>query len=189
MQWNIDPAHTSLELSVRHMGIFTVRGSFDTVSGAAQTAEGGALTSVEGAIQAASINTREPQRDTHLRSADFLDADNHPELTFRSTRIEPIGEKRYRVTVDFTIRDQTHPMTFELEVTDAIKDPWGMTRVGAEASGRLSRKQWGLTWSATIETGQLVVGDEIKFTLDVEAVAAPPEAVEAAAEEAVEQAL
>ncbi|MDQ3327978.1 MAG: YceI family protein [Chloroflexota bacterium] len=187
MQWNLDAGHTSLEMSVRHMGIFTVRGSFDKLSGSAETTDDGTLTSVQGTIQAASINTREPQRDTHLRSTDFLDAENYPELTFQSTKIESLGDKRYRVTGDFTIRDQTHPLTVDLAVTDSIKDPWGMTRVGAEVGGKLSRKQWGLTWSVALETGQLVVGDEIKFTVDVEAVAAPPDAVEKAAEEAAEQ--
>ena len=187
MHWNLDPAHTSLEMSVRHMGIFTVRGTFDRVSGSAESTDDGMLTNVKATIDAASINTREPQRDAHLRSADFLDAERYPKITFQSTRIEPLDGKRSRVTGDLTVRDQTHPLTLALEATDPIKDPWGMMRAGGEVTGQLSRKQWGLTWNAALETGQMVVGDEIKFTVDVEMVTAPPEAIQQAAEQEAQQ--
>lgn len=184
MQWNIDSSHTSLDMSVRHMGPFKVRGSFDQVAGSVETDDKGNLSSVQATFEAASINTREPKRDEHLRSEDFLNAEQYPQLVFQSTQIESLGDRRYRVTGDFTIRDQTHPVMLEVETSEPIRDPWGMLRAGASASGKLSRKQWGLTWNQVLETGSLVVGDEISFTVDVEVVAAPAEVAEQVAAEA-----
>lgn len=180
MQWNIDSSHTSLDMSVRHMGPFTVRGSFDQVAGTVETDADGKLTSVEATVEAASINTRDANRDAHLRSADFLDAEQYPNLIFRSTQIESVGGNRYQVTGDFTIRDQTHLITLEVETSEPITDPWGLVRAGATATGKLSRKQWGLTWNQVLETGSLLVGDEIKFSVDVQVVAAAPSTAQVA---------
>ncbi len=171
-RWNIDPAHTTVEFAVRHMGISTVKGRFKGVSGTVQTDEDGQLVAVEATLDAASIDTGEPQRDQHLRSADFLDADKHPQITFRSTRVEPLGDHRYAVEGDLTIRGVARPVRFEVEATDPVTDPWGMRRAAASASGKLNRKDWGLTWNQVLEFGALLVGEEVRFHLEVEAVQA-----------------
>ncbi len=171
MKWSFDPSHTSLTFAVKHLGIFTVRGQFTKVSGTSETDEGGRLTSIEATIDAGSIHTGEPNRDAHLRSPDFLHAEQHPTLTFSSRAVEALGVNRYRVTGDLTIRDQTRPVSFEAETTGAMTDPWGNQRAGATASATINRKDWGLTWNQVLELGALAVGEEIKFNLDVEAVA------------------
>ncbi len=156
---------------MKHLGIFTVRGQFTKVSGTAETDEGSRLTSIEATIDAGSIHTGEPNRDAHLRSPDFLHAEQHPTLTFSSRAIKALGANRYRVTGDLTIRDQTRPVTFEAETTPAMTDPWGNRRAGATATATINRKDWGLTWNQVLELGALAVGEEIKFSLDIEAVA------------------
>lgn len=170
-KWSFDPSHTSLTFAVKHLGIFTVRGQFTKVSGTAETDEGGRLTSIEATIDAGSIDTGEPNRDAHLRSPDFLHAEQHPTLTFSSRAVEALGANRYRVTGVLTIRDQTRPVSFEAETTGAMTDPWGNQRAGATASATINRKDWGLTWNQVLELGALAVGEEIKFNLDIEAVA------------------
>ncbi|MDR7518909.1 MAG: YceI family protein [Armatimonadota bacterium] len=177
MQWTFDPSHTSLAFAVKHMGVFTVRGRFGRVSGVAETTEDGRLRTVRATIDAASIDTAEPNRDAHLRSPDFLDAERFPTLTFVSTRIEPRGPSRYRVTGDLTIRDQTRRVTFEAETSGPVTDPWGNRRAGVTATGVLNRKDWDLTWNKILELGTLLVGEEIQFTIDAEATAAAPAAV------------
>lgn len=176
MTWTIDPSHTTVEFAVRHMGIATVKGRFKQVAGTVETSEDGELRALEATIQAASIDTGEPQRDTHLRSPDFLDVERYPTITFRSTQIEPLGQKKYRVHGDLTIRSTTRPVTFETDVSEPVTDPWGFRRAAATATGKLSRKDWGLTWNQVLEFGALLVGEEVRFTLDVEAVR-PVEAV------------
>ena len=173
MKWNIDPSHTNAEFAVKHLGISTVRGRFKKVNGSIETAEDGTLKSIEANIDAASIDTAEPQRDTHLRSQDFLDAENHPALTFKSTAIKPLGadRSRYLVSGDLTIRGTTRPVTLEMETTAPMTDPWGNQRAGATATGKLNRKEWGLIWNQVLDFGALLVGEEVRFTLDVEAVA------------------
>ncbi len=171
MTWRIDPSHTSVEFAVRHMAIATVRGRFRSVSGTVETAEDGALRQVEATIEAASVDTGEPQRDAHLRSADFFDADRHPYLTFRSTSIRPRQGGRYEVTGDLTIRGQTRPVTLEVETVGPISDPWGNRRAAATISGTINRKDFGLTYNQALEFGGVAVGEEVRFTIDVEAVA------------------
>lgn len=174
MKWNIDPSHTNAEFAVKHMAISTVRGRFKKVSGSIESADGGTLKSIEATIDTSSIDTAEPQRDAHLRSPDFLDAENYPSLTFKSTAVKPLGagHGQYRVSGDLTIRGRTRPVTLEVETTTPITDPWGNLRAGATATGKLNRKEWDLTWNQVLELGALVVGEEVRFTLDVEAVAA-----------------
>ncbi len=176
MRWSVDSSHASLAFSVKHMGLFTVRGQMKKVSGLAETDDSGQLSRIEATIEAASIETGEPQRDAHLRSPDFLDAERHPHLIFRSTRIEPLGQRRYRIHGDFTIRDVTRPVSFEVEVTEPIRDPWGNLRAGVTGRGVLNRKDWGLTWNQVLEFGALLVGEEVSFTIDAEAVAASQQA-------------
>lgn len=177
MKWNLDPAHSSIEFSVRHMGFATVRGRFKTFAMDVESDDQDRLSRVEATIEARSVDTGEPQRDQHLRSADFLDAERFPELRFAGTRIEALDRNRYRVTGDLTVRGEARPVTFDVEVQDPINDPFGNVRVAAEARGKLNRKDWGLTWNQVLEAGALLVGEEVKFTLDVQAVAAEKEAV------------
>ncbi|MER3443949.1 MAG: polyisoprenoid-binding protein [Meiothermus sp.] len=174
MQWNLDPSHTAVAFAVKHMGIFTVRGQFKKISGLVEADEQGRPVKIDVTIEAASIETGEPQRDAHLRSPDFLDAEQYPHLRFASTQIEALGGNRYRVHGDLSIRDVTKPVTLEAELTPVVKDPWGLTRVGASAEGRLNRKDWGLTWNQVLELGALLVGEEVKFSIEVEAVAPVP---------------
>jgi polyisoprenoid-binding protein YceI len=174
MEWHIDPVHTSLEFAVKHMGVFTVRGTFEQVSGVAHVSEDGTLEDVRVEIDATTVSTRNAQRDEHLRSEEFFDAENHPRIIFQSTEIRPLGGGEYEVAGELSMRGQTHPVTFRAETTEPLKDPFGGTRAGANLSGAISRKQWGLTWNQALETGALVVSDEVKFTVDVQAVASVP---------------
>jgi len=171
MKWNLDTSHTSIDFKVRHMGIASVRGSLKVLSGTVETDEAGRPTHIEAVIDASSINTGEPQRDAHLRSADFLHAEQYPEIRFVSTQIEPLGGHRYRIQGNLTIRDVTKPVTLEAETSAPIKDPWGMQRIAASASGQLNRKDWNLTWNQVLELGALLVGEEVRFSLEVEALA------------------
>ncbi|HWQ27752.1 MAG TPA: YceI family protein [Dehalococcoidia bacterium] len=170
--WTIDKSHTSVEFAVRHMGLATVRGRFRSVDGTVETGPDGAPRAIEARIDAASIDTGDARRDEHLRSADFLDAQRYPTLVFRSTRIAAETGGRYRVDGHLTIRDETRPVSFEVEVTRPVTDPWGYLRAGATARGTLNRKDWGLTWNQALEFGALLVGEEIRFAVDVEVVAA-----------------
>lgn len=171
MKWTIDSSHTSLQLAVKHMGISTVRGQFKKIGGTIESADDGTLKSVEAIIDAASIDTAEPRRDGHLRSPDFLDAEKYPHLTFQSTAVRPLGKGRYLVKGDLTIRDETRPVSFEVETNAPVTDPYGKLRAGASATGKINRKAWGLTWNQVLELGALLVGEEVQFTLDVEAYA------------------
>ena len=169
--WNIDPLHSDVQFSVKHLGLMTVRGHFEKVSGSAVT-ENNKLVSFEANIDPASINTRVGDRDNHLRSADFLNTDKWPEMKFKSAQVAEVAPNAYKVIGDLTMAGQTHPVELDVEVTDAIKDPWGLTRRSAEAHGTISRKQWGLVWNKVLETGGLTVGDEVKITIEVEGTAA-----------------
>src|SRR5690606_21248100 len=119
-------------------------------------------------------DTGQPQRDEHLRSADFFDTKSHPKLTFRSTRAEVAGDSEYRLTGELSILGVTREVTLDVELTGAEKDPYGNERVGFEARGEISRKDWGVTWNAVLETGGVMVGDKIKLEIDVEAIKVQP---------------
>lgn len=179
MTWLIDPAHSSVEFSVRHMGIATVRGRFADFTAEAELDEGGNPKAITASIRAASIDTGVADRDAHLRSPDFLNVERFPTVKFRSTAIESLEANRARVTGDLTIRGETHPVTFTLERTDAITDPWGKRRIAGTLTGKLDRKTWGLTWNQALEFGALLVGEEVKITIDVQVTA--PLTAEAAA--------
>lgn len=172
--WNIDPVHTTVEFKVRHMMITNVKGHFKPVSGVIIVDEADVTRShVEASIDAASIDTREPDRDAHLRSPEFLDVEKFPELTFTSTRVTRAGRANLEVEGDLTIHGVTRKVTFLVEgPTPPGKDPWGNLRIGLSASTKINRKDFGLTWNAALETGGILVGDEVTITLDVEAVQA-----------------
>jgi polyisoprenoid-binding protein YceI len=168
--WNIDPVHSVAEFKVKHMMITNVKGQFTGVSGALSLDENDlTLSHVEATIDAASINTREPQRDTHLKSADFFDVEKFPTLSFRSTDVSRNADGDLTVAGDLSLHGVTHKVTFEVEgPTPPAKDPWGNTRVGLSATTKINRKDFGLTWNAALETGGILVGDEVTITLDVE---------------------
>jgi len=154
--------------------ISNVKGQFPMVTGALTVDENDlARSRVEASIEAASIETRDPQRDAHLRSADFLDVEKFPTLSFNSTRISLVREGELAVEGDLTIRGVTRKVTFSVEgPTPPVKDPWGNTRVAVSATTKINRKDFGLTWNAALETGGILVGDEVAVTLDVEFVKA-----------------
>jgi polyisoprenoid-binding protein YceI len=174
--WNIDTAHSSAQFSVRHMMVATVRGEFTSTKGTVRwDGKNLATAVVEATIDAATIGTREPKRDAHLRSADFFDVERYPALTFKSTKVEPIGPGKLRMTGDLTIRGVTRSVVFDVEgPTEAIKDNRGNQRVGASATATINRKDFGLTWNAALETGGVVVSDEVKIILDVALTLPPP---------------
>jgi len=172
--WNIDPVHTMAEFKVRHMMITNVKGHFTGVTGVLTLNEQDITKShVEASIDAASINTREADRDTHLKSADFLDVEKFPKLTFTSTRVARTGEGELQVEGDLMIHGVTRKVEFAVEgPTPPGKDPWGNTRIGWTATTKINRKDFGLTWNTTLETGGILVGDEVSITFDVEAIKA-----------------
>lgn len=154
------------------MMISNVKGEFTRVKGSAEFDPSKPDAShVEVIIDATSINTREPQRDTHLKSADFLDVEKYPEITFRSNSVVPAGNDSYEVVGDLTIRGVTRPVALNVEaVTPEVKDPWGFLRRGASAHTKIERKDFGLTWNAALETGGIMVGDDVDITIDAELV-------------------
>ena len=172
MTWNIDPTHSNAQFSVRHLMISNVKGEFTRVTGQALfDPDRPESLSADATLDVSTINTREPDRDKHLKSADFFDVANHPAITFKSKRAAK-GPDGLKLTGDLTIRGTTREVTLEVEgPTPPMKDPWGFTRVGASATTKINRKDFGLTWNQALETGGVLVGDEIKITVDVELVA------------------
>lgn len=169
--YQIDSAHSAAQFSVRHMMIANVRGEFSKVSGTIVfDADNPANSKVDATIDAASISTRDAQRDAHLRSADFLDVEKFPVLTFRSKSVK--GERGdWKMTGDLTLHGVTKEITLDVEgPTPETRDPWGGARIGATATGKLNRKDFGLTWNTALETGGVLVGEEVKLTLDIEGV-------------------
>ena len=169
--WQIDPAHSNVSFSVRHMMVSNVRGEFTKVSG---TVDGDEKTPtqavINATIDASSINTREAKRDEHLKSADFLDVAKYPTITFKSKRIEPSGTGQFKVTGDLTLHGVTREVVLDVsDVTPPIKDPMGKTRAGAHASTKIDRKDFGINWSKTMDGGGLLVGNDVDITIDVEA--------------------
>jgi polyisoprenoid-binding protein YceI len=179
MAWKIDPSHSEVTFSVRHMMISNVRGRFENFTGVVEFDEQNLpLSRVDVQIDAASISTRDAQRDGHLQSPDFLDAGTYPHLTFKSNRVEAIDANRGRVYGDLTIRDITRPVVLEVEYNGQAVSPWGMTSAGFSATTKINRKDWGLTWNQALETGGVLVGEEIKINIEVEIIKeAQPELV------------
>ena len=172
--WNLDPAHSTAEFKVRHLAISWVKGKFTGLTGTLTLHESDhTYSAVEAAIEVATIHTGAEDRDNHLKSADFFDAAQFPTITFKSTSITPWGKGRFAVSGDLTIHGVTKPATFTVEdFSDPTRDPWGKHRVGIEAIAKINRKDFGLTWNATLEAGNVLVGEEVTITLDVQFVAA-----------------
>ncbi len=168
--WNIDPVHSTAQFKVKHMMISNVKGEFTKITGKLELDESNITKSqVEAFIDATTINTREPDRDTHLKSADFLDVAKFPQLSFKSTQISKNGEGELSVEGDLTLHGVTRKVVFEVEgPSAATKDPWGNTRIGLSATTRVNRKDFGLNWNAVLEAGGILVGEEVAISLDVE---------------------
>ena len=169
--WKSDPTHSSVEFSVRHLMISTVKGRFNSFE---ITLEGdpadAANAKVSVSIDANSIDTSTPDRDNHLRSADFFDVANHPKITFVSNSIKSRGGNEYEVTGDLTIRGVTRPVTLNVVHEGSGKDPWGGERAAFTATGKVNRKDFGLAWNVPLEAGGVLVGDEVKISIDTQLV-------------------
>lgn len=175
-QWNLDPMHTQSTFAVRHLVISTVRGEFKKTAGAVKYDEKDpSKSSVEATIDATTINTREEKRDEDLRSANFLDVQKYPTITFKSTKVESAGAGKLKVTGDLTMHGVTKPVVLETSLTPEIKDPWGNTRRGVQATTKLNRQDYGLTYGKMIEAGP-VVGNEVQIEIDAELVKQAPKA-------------
>jgi len=170
--YQIDPQHTGAHFKVRHMMISNVKGEFTRVTGSVEFDPSKPdAARVEVVIDATSINTREGQRDGHLKSADFLDVEKYPEITFRSTSAVAAGNNSYEVVGELTVHGVTRPVALHVEsVSQEVKDPWGFLRVGASAHTKIERKDFGLTWNSALEAGGLLVGDDVEITIDAELV-------------------
>lgn len=175
MSWTIDPAHSRVGFAIKHMMISTVRGEFTQFEGEITLDESDPSRSqATGRVTVSSIDTGNTERDGHLRSADFFDAEQHPTITFVSRRIEPQGGDAFRVTGDLTMHGVTKELTLEAELTAPAKDPWGNLRRGVNLTGALNRKDFGLTWNQALETGGFLVDDKVKLEIDLEVVQASP---------------
>lgn len=168
--WKVDPAHTRFGFAVKHMGVATVRGHFDEVDGTLTIGNDLSSAQITGAAKAASVQTGVEQRNDHLRSADFFDAENYPELSFESKRIEAIDEETYKIVGDLTIHGVTREIELEAEVGGIEVGPSGEDRVGIEATGKLSRAEYGMKFNAALGSGNAVVGDKVKLVLDISAI-------------------
>jgi polyisoprenoid-binding protein YceI len=181
MSWTIDFAHSHIQFSARHMMITNVRGEFEKFTGQVEFDENNIANSTATLeIDAASINTREEKRDAHLRSADFFNAEQYPVIRFVSKHVVLTDANQGRLVGDLTIRDVTKEVVLDVEYTGALKNPWGALSAGFSAQGKINRKDWGLNWNVALETGGVLVGDEIKLTIEVELIKVP-ETVPAAA--------
>jgi polyisoprenoid-binding protein YceI len=169
-EYEIDPSHSSAEFQVRHLMVANVRGGFSGVSGKLELDEKDITKSkVTATIDAKSLNTRDEKRDEHLRSPDFFDVPNHPTLTFVSKKVHKAGKGKLKVVGDLTMRGVTKEVTLDVEgPTATVKDPWGQTKMGAVATTKVNRQDYGLKWNKALEGGGVVVGDEVKITLDLE---------------------
>jgi polyisoprenoid-binding protein YceI len=171
--WKIDPAHSHAEFAIRHLMISTVKGRFGAVNGTVVTDESDlARSKVEVTIDVNTIDTHEPQRDAHLKSPDFFDAEKHPTIDFRSTRISDVASdnSEFKVIGDLTIHGVTREITLHVTSEGRGKDPWGGERAGFSAQTKIKRSEFGLTWNQVLEAGGFVVGDDVKITVDVELV-------------------
>ncbi len=170
-RWNIDVAHSTAEFSIRHLMISTVKGRFSGIEGAIvgepEHLENG---SVEVTLDIASVDTRQAERDVHLRSADFFDVEKFPQMLFKSTKIIPAGNNRYTVVGDLSIHGVTRSETFDVTFEGRAKDPWGGERAGFSGTSKINRKDYGLQWNVALEAGGVMVGDEVKINVEIEAI-------------------
>lgn len=172
-KWLVDATHSSVDFTIKHMMIAKVKGAFHEFS-AEIDADPSDLTTanIQFNISLASIDTRNADRDNHLRTGDFFDIENHPNLTFQSTGVAKTGDGEYDVTGNVTLRGVTRPETFHISYEGTGKDPWGNEKVGFSGKGSLKRSDFGLSYNAVLETGGVLIGDEVKFTIELEAVKA-----------------
>lgn len=170
-RYEVDPSHSVVEFVVRHLGLAKVRGRFNQFSGTIEVGDDPKASCVDAVIAAASIDTRDAKRDEHLRTADFLDVENHPTLEFHSTGVRRKGE-RWMVDGDLTIRGVTRPVTLDVEFEGGAADPWGGSRIGMSATTEVNREDFGLTWNMAVETGGWLVGKQVRIELSAEAVLA-----------------
>lgn len=170
--WKVDPAHSSVGFEVKHMMISTVRGQFREFDGTLEAAEDPAESRAWGSVKVASIDTGQPDRDEHLRSPDFFDAERYPEITFESTRVVPLGGPSWRVSGNLTIKDTTREVSLDATVEGAGEDPWGNERVGVAVRGTVNRTEFGLTWQQKLDRGGILVGEEVHVLIDISAVRA-----------------
>ena len=171
MAWNIDASHSQIQFAVRHMMISNVRGRFEDFTGTVEFDENDLSTlKVDVSIDTTSISTRDEKRDEHLRSGDFFNAAEFPTMAFKSTRVEKIDGDNLKLHGDLTIRDITKPVTLDVEYAGTVVSPWGSTSAGFSAHAKLNRKEWGLTWNATLEAGGMLVGEDVKLELELELV-------------------
>lgn len=168
--FNIDPSHSRVGFSARHAMVTKVRGAFNEYTGSATVANGAASINIE--ISAASIDTRSADRDGHLQSPDFFDVANFPKITFASTSVKDAGSDKISVEGNLTIKDVTKPITIEFEYTGTATDPFGNARFGFEGNSEINRKDFGLTWNAALETGGILVSENIKLEFEISAIAA-----------------
>jgi polyisoprenoid-binding protein YceI len=168
--WKIDPGHSNVEFSVKHLGIATVRGRFHEFEGALEIGEDLASARAYGTVQTASVYTNEEQRDNHLRSEDFFHAEAHPELSFESTAIRQVDDDAFEIEGELTMRGIIRPITLRAEVQGIESDPWGYERVGLEVTGRLNRGDWGMTFNQALGSGNVLVSDRVKLSLDISAI-------------------
>ncbi|WP_338864077.1 YceI family protein [Myxococcus stipitatus] len=167
--WTVDPAHSSAEFSVKHMMVTNVKGSFNIKDGTVNLDDKDVTKStVEATLDAASVNTANAKRDEHLRAPDFFDTAKYPTITFKSKKVEKAGEGKLKVSGDLTMHGVTKPVVLDVTgPTKESKDPWGNTRTGVEATTKLNRKDFGLTYNTALETGGVAVGEEVSVTLDL----------------------
>ena len=166
--WNIDPAHTQAEFSAKHLMIATVRGHFGNVSGTVVIQNDDPTTAkVDVSIDAKSLDTRDAKRDAHLRSPDFFDVEKHPTIGFRSTQVERAGDG-FRLTGDLTIAGVTKPVTLDVQDEGRARDPWGNEKAAFSATTKIKRSEFGLTWNVALEAGGVLVGDDIKITIEAQ---------------------
>jgi polyisoprenoid-binding protein YceI len=169
--WNVDPAHSEVGFHVKHMGIATVKGSFKEFAGSLTIAEDGTATA-SGTVQVASVDTREAQRDEHLKSPDFFDAATHEQITFQSTSITAVDDETFKITGDITIHGITKPITLEAVFEGTDEDPWGNTRVGLTVTGQINRSDFEMKFNQALGSGNMLVSDKVKLQLDISAVKA-----------------
>lgn len=169
-KWVLDPTHSGVEFSVRHMMFAKVKGSFNKFDAQIEAdPEDLTTASISFTVDTASVDTNNDDRDAHLRSADFFDVENYPQISFTATKIEKSGDDEYKVTGDVTMRGVTRSETFDVSYGGSGKDPWGNEKAGFSVSGSIKRSEYGLTWNAALETGGVLVGDDIKISLEIQA--------------------
>jgi polyisoprenoid-binding protein YceI len=168
--WNVDPIHSSVEFQVKHLGIATVKGIFSDFEGTLEVGPDGV--SAHGSVEVASVDTREPQRDGHLRSPDFFDVEQHPQITFKSTAIRPIDDEEFEIEGDFTVHGVTRPLKLKATVEGTETDPQGNERVGLSATAQISRSDHDMKFNMALGSGNVVVSDKVKILLEISAIKA-----------------